>query len=104
MEGFVKTIAKLLPSLPTDIRIRALSCIENLLRDARVDTMQLTEKWFHLLGPEPMDVISKYAKNPFVELRLAGLGILNAIACQLWGQEAIKNTPGATNITTIIIL
>lgn len=104
MEGFVKTIAKLLPSLPTDIRIRALNCIENLLRDVRVDTMQLTEKWFHLLGPEPMDVISKYAKNPFVELRLAGLGILNAIACQLWGQEAIKNTPGATNITTIIIL
>lgn len=95
MEGFVKTLAKLLPSLPTEVRIRALNCIENLLRDVRVDTIQLTEKWYHLLGPEPMDVISKYAKNPFVELRLAGLGVVNAIACQPWGQEAIKNTPGA---------
>lgn len=56
--------------------------------------MQITEKWYRLLGAEPMELIAKYAKNPFAELRLAGLGILNALAGQPWGQEAIRNSPG----------
>ncbi|XP_066248492.1 26S proteasome non-ATPase regulatory subunit 5 [Euwallacea similis] len=94
MEGIIRTISKLLPSLPTETRIRALNCIENLLCDSRLDIMQITEKWFRLLGAEPMEIITKYAKNPFSELRLAGLGVLNAISGQIWGQEAIKNTPG----------
>lgn len=56
--------------------------------------MQITERWYRLLGADPMEIISKYAKNPFFDLRSAGLGILHAIAGQPWGQEDIKNTPG----------
>jgi hypothetical protein len=33
-------------------------------------------------------------KNPFSELRLGGFGVLKAIAGQVWGQEAIRDTPG----------
>ncbi|KAJ8973371.1 hypothetical protein NQ317_007184 [Molorchus minor] len=92
----VKTIVKLLNSFPTDVRIRALNCLENLLRveDPKNDTMQITRRWFDLFGDDPMQVIVRYAKNPFSEIKLAGLGILHAIAEQQWGQEEIKNTPG----------
>ncbi|KAL1488433.1 hypothetical protein ABEB36_014906 [Hypothenemus hampei] len=93
-DGTIKIISRLLSSLPTDVRVRALNCIGNLLRDTRYDIMQITEKWYRLLGTDPMEIITKYAKNPFPELRLAGLGIVNSLASQPWGQDVIKNTPG----------
>ncbi|KAJ8944688.1 hypothetical protein NQ318_015896 [Aromia moschata] len=92
----IKTIVKLLTSYPTEIRIRALNCLENLLRvnDPKIDTMQIARRWFELFGDDPMQLIIRYAKNPFSETKLAGLGMLQAIAEQQWGQEYIKNTPG----------
>lgn len=95
----VKTIAKLLSSLPTDVRLRALNCLENLLRvnEKTNDIMQITRKWYTLIGDDPMELILRYAKNPFSEIKLAGLGILQAIAEQQWGQEEMRNTPGKKN-------
>lgn len=47
-----------------------------------------------LFGDDPMEVVVRYAKNPFSDIRLAGLSILQAIAEQPWGQDEIKNVPG----------
>ncbi|CAG9765414.1 unnamed protein product [Ceutorhynchus assimilis] len=94
IDGTIRTISHLINSLPTEIRVRALNCIENLLRTDRFDIAEITEKWFHLLGKNPMEMITRYAKNPFVDLRLAGIGIINALARQQWGQKAIRDTPG----------
>ncbi|VEN43507.1 unnamed protein product [Callosobruchus maculatus] len=92
----IKTIVKLLPSLPTEVRVRALNCLENLIRvtERKNDMLQITRKWYQSFGDEPMEIILRYAKNPFSEIKLAGLGLLHAIANQQWGQEEIKNTPG----------
>ncbi|XP_060524269.1 26S proteasome non-ATPase regulatory subunit 5 [Cylas formicarius] len=92
----IKTISKMLGSLPTELKISALNCIENLLHvSEHKDNIELTTKrWFHALGENPMEIVLRYAKNPFLELKLAGLGVLKAVAGQLWGQETIKNTPG----------
>ncbi|KAJ8919045.1 hypothetical protein NQ315_016951 [Exocentrus adspersus] len=92
----IKTIVKLLTSFPTEVRLRALNCLENLLtvEEHKNDILQITRKWYGLFGDDPMEVILRYAKNPFSELKLAGLGILRAIAEQQWGQEEIHNTPG----------
>lgn len=88
-----------LVSFPTPLRVRALNCFENLLRLSAPSERaeDVTRKWFYLLGDIPMDLVLKYAKNPFLELRLSGMGIINAISVQLWGQECIKNTPGFSN-------
>lgn len=92
----VKTIAKLLSSLPTDIRLTALNCLENLLRvkEKNNEIMQITRRWYTLFGDIPMEIIARYARNPFSEIKMAGLGILHAMAEQQWGQEEIRNTPG----------
>lgn len=102
----VKTIAKLLSSLPTEVRLRALLCIENLLRvkEKCNEIMQTTRKWYTLLGEDPMDVILRYAKNPFSEIKSAGLGILQAMAEQQWGQEEIRNTPGKDKFVCKLII
>ncbi|XP_050513208.1 26S proteasome non-ATPase regulatory subunit 5 [Diabrotica virgifera virgifera] len=92
----LKTIMKLLSSFPTEIKLRALKCIENLLSASGTQPIvsQITMKWFSLLTDQPMEVIVKYAKNPFTEIKLAGLGIIQIMASQQWGQEEIKNSPG----------
>ncbi|XP_057664519.1 26S proteasome non-ATPase regulatory subunit 5-like [Diorhabda carinulata] len=92
----IKTIMKLISSYPTDVKLRALTCIENLLRvsDIQSNVSQITRKWFTLLNDDPMDVIVRYAKNPFTEIKLSGLGILQAMSIQQWGQEEIRNCPG----------
>ncbi|CAH1967118.1 unnamed protein product [Acanthoscelides obtectus] len=92
----IKTIVKLLPSLPTEVRVRALNCLESLIRVAerKNDMLQITRKWYQAFGDEPMEVILRYAKNPFSEIKLAGLDLLHAVASHQWGQEEIKNTPG----------
>ncbi|KAG5893053.1 hypothetical protein JTB14_014833 [Gonioctena quinquepunctata] len=92
----IKIIVKLLSSLPTDVRIRALTCLENLLlvTDAKTDTTQITRNWYTLFSDDPMEMILRYAKNPFTEVKLAGFGVLYALAKQSWGQTEIFNTPG----------
>lgn len=92
----MKAIVRLLSSLPTEVRLRALNCIENLLRvkEKTNEVMQITRKWYSSFGDDPMEIILRYAKNPFSDIKLAGLGILQAIAEQQWGQEEIRNTSG----------
>ncbi|RZB38997.1 26S proteasome non-ATPase regulatory subunit 5 [Asbolus verrucosus] len=92
----IKTITKSLPSMPTEIKVRGLNCLENLLHivDYNNQITMITRKWYSLIDDNPIDFIWNYAKNPFFELRVAGFGILHAMSEQTWGQEVIKNTPG----------
>lgn len=89
-------LANLLSSLPTELKIRALKTFENLLsvQDLTSRASNITFKWFRLLGENFLEKIVSYAKNPFGEIRLAGLGVLFALASQQWGQEAIQQVPG----------
>lgn len=98
MESTIKIIATS-TSFPTDIKVRALTCLEHLLGvvdndEDDVSITTITRKWYNFIDDKPIDVILNYAKNPFGEFRLAGFGVLSSIARQLWGQEVIRDTPG----------
>jgi 26S proteasome non-ATPase regulatory subunit 5 len=41
-----------------------------------------------------MELVMSVCRQPFIELRLAGLQVLQVLAEQPWGQESINNTPG----------
>jgi 26S proteasome non-ATPase regulatory subunit 5 len=41
-----------------------------------------------------MELVMSVCRQPFVELRLAGLQILQVLAEQQWGQERMNSTPG----------
>ncbi|KAI4458415.1 26s proteasome non-atpase regulatory subunit 5-related [Holotrichia oblita] len=96
MSKLLPSIVEKLNKLPNELKIRALNCLENIIQvntnDARV--MAITKKWYTCLEGNPIEFILRYAKNPIAEIRSAGLGILNALASQFWGQEVIKNAPG----------
>ncbi|XP_018333905.1 26S proteasome non-ATPase regulatory subunit 5 [Agrilus planipennis] len=92
----VEIVRERLGSLPNEVKLRAMSFLENLFRmkDSDPKISNLIQKWFNKLGDDGMDFVFKYVKNPFSEIRLAGLGILNSLCGHHWGQENIKNTPG----------
>ncbi|KAL3288064.1 hypothetical protein HHI36_002515 [Cryptolaemus montrouzieri] len=97
VEKGILTLSNKLGSLPTELTIRALKCIENLLiaNETNHHISLICRKWFFALGTNPMtEIVLKYSKNPFSELRLAGLNIIKSISNQVWGQEIIKDTPG----------
>lgn len=83
-------------SAPTELKIRILKTIEILLtvEDRTSNVSTITYKWFKQTGENFIDKIVSYAKNPFGEIKLAGLGVLLAMAAQQWGQEIIQQVPG----------
>ncbi|XP_044262217.1 26S proteasome non-ATPase regulatory subunit 5 [Tribolium madens] len=96
IENAIKNISKSIPSMPSEVKVHGLNCLENVLQivEPNNQVMAITQKWFSLIEDNPMSFIWNYAKNPFFELRLGGFGLLRAVAGQPWGQEAIKNFPG----------
>jgi len=96
-----KTMQKLgnkITNLPTEWRVRALNTVANLLelKVADQDTLSLaiTKSWFEQLAPNPMELVVSVCRQPFTELRLAGLQVLRVLAEQQWGQENINSMPG----------
>lgn len=96
MLTILKTISDRMTSFTTEIRIRALDCLENCFRIPELDSRitNLLKKWYLAMGEDPMSWIFKMAQNPFNELRLATLGLLSALAAHHWGQECFLNTAG----------
>lgn len=95
-EEAIRTIVSRIVSLPTELKVRALKAIENLLRIDNIASQAaaITLKWYKIMGDNIIDKIVSYAKNPFGEIRCAGLGVLGSLALQQWGQEIIQSVPG----------
>lgn len=71
------------------------------VEDTTSQVSNITLKWYRQLGNNFIDKIVSYAKNPFVEIRSAGFGVLFALASQQWGQEVIQQVPGNFNYFVI---
>lgn len=101
-EEAIKTIVNRIVSLPTELKVRALKTIEILLHvdDIVSQVTAVTFKWYKAMGDNLIDKITTYAKNPFGEVRCAGLGILSSLALQQWGQEVIQSVPGKQDLKT----
>lgn len=85
------------PVLPTEFQVRALNCIQNILKSTNDSNHQLeiiTQNWYKSLSDNPMDRLISIVNNPFGDIRAAGLGVLQSIAQHMWGHEIIRNTPG----------
>lgn len=98
MDTTMKHLADKIATLPTEWRVRALNAVGNLLQlkisDQDTQSLALTKSWFEHLAPDPMSVLMSVCRQPFIELRLAGLQVLQVLAEQQWGQEYINITPG----------
>lgn len=94
----LKTIGKQISSSTTELRIRALNCVENLIRvspnDQNNRVCSIVQKWFQYLHETPLLMIITYAQNPFLDIRCAGLNLLQTLSEQLWSQQLIHDSPG----------
>lgn len=70
--------------------------------DQDTQSLTLTRSWFEQLAPNPMELVMSVCRQPFTELRLAGLQVLQVLAEQPWGQESINDTPGSNSLSSHI--
>lgn len=98
MIGAMKTIGEVIQRMPTALRIRGLNNLVPILdvRKAEQDNriLSLTKLWFDSLGDDPLSIIVAICRQPFADIRQAGLEVLVVIGSQVWGQEYISAYPG----------
>lgn len=74
--------------------VTALNTLTVLMDTRDTELMVVTKSWFEALGPPALNTITNTARLPFVEMRIAALNLLCAIATQPWGLQVILNAPG----------
>lgn len=96
-------MAMFLTTLPTEEQIRILNCLELLFRhepeghestpDNRI--CSITESWYTHLDRGPgLKTLLGYLRNPFPDIKLAGLGVLKSVVDYPWGRAAVAETAG----------
>lgn len=98
MFGALKKIAEIVQRMPTDLRIRGLNNLALILEVKQVNQdnkiLSLTKLWFDSLCDDPLNMIVAICRQPFADIRQAGLEVLAVISSQVWGQEYISTYPG----------
>ncbi|XP_043795396.1 26S proteasome non-ATPase regulatory subunit 5 [Apis laboriosa] len=94
----LKKIAEIIQRMPTALRIRGLNnlalilTIQKIEQDNRI--LSLTKSWFDSLCDDPLGMIVALCRQPFADIRQAGLEVMAVLASQVWGQEYISSYPG----------
>lgn len=101
----VEKVGKLIKNSTSQIKIRAALCFSSLISvdiddkknepvDHRVTLM--TREWFRTINKETgsMETLFDMCKNPFPDIKLAGLSLLDAVCQHLWGEQEIGSVPG----------
>ncbi|XP_072743888.1 26S proteasome non-ATPase regulatory subunit 5 [Anoplolepis gracilipes] len=98
MPSALKKITEIVQRMPTALRIRGLNNLVLILEVKRDEQdnriLSLTKLWFDSLCDDPLDMIVSICRQPFADLRQAGLEVLAVISSQVWGQEYISIHPG----------
>lgn len=98
MPSVLKKIAEVIQRMPTALRIRGLNNLALILNVPKAEQdnriLSLTKSWFDSLCDEPLGMIVGICKQPFADIRQAGLEVLAVVASQAWGQEYTSSFPG----------
>jgi hypothetical protein len=62
--------------------------------DQTGDLLHITETWFSRLCSNPFDTVWSVAKQPFADLRVAAICVLQSLALLPWGQQLMNNAAG----------
>lgn len=100
-------MGQLVKNSPTEIKLRALYCFASLIGydkdssvpksgpiDHRVTLM--TREWFRSLStnPDSMTTLFDICKNPFPDISLGAITLLDAVCQHQWGEELVARTAG----------
>ena len=93
----LKFVGELIVSGQPDLRVRCLRALSMILScDEGVENWEesLSLKWFNSLHKTPFQVLKSIVKQPFQDLRVAGLRVLLVMSSFEWGQRLFHSQPG----------
>ena len=97
-QASLKCLGEFIVSGHSDVRTRSLRAISMLLscpegRDRKWEE-STSLQWFNILHPKIFPVLMSIVKQPFQDLRLAGLHVLLTLASFEWGQRVFQKHAG----------
>jgi 26S proteasome non-ATPase regulatory subunit 5 len=92
-------IAQSIPTYPSDIKIRALNCFENIFwidtnAPANNQINYICSKWFTAIFSNELSTILTMCKNPFEDISTSAFRLLKSISSHDFGQRGVANTGG----------
>lgn len=81
----------------TDIRVRCLRAVSMILScDEEIDNWEesISLQWFNTIHNTPFQILMSIVKQPFQDLRVAGLKVLLVMASFEWGQRLFHSHAG----------
>ncbi|XP_070175787.1 26S proteasome non-ATPase regulatory subunit 5-like isoform X2 [Littorina saxatilis] len=98
MTECLANLGKIIKNSPSDMRARALVTLANLLKiqvaDQTEELLRITQNWFSRICANPFEVIWNIAKQPFSDLKVPAMLVLQSLALTPWGQQLMNNAAG----------
>ena len=98
VKAVLKHLGEIISSSRSEVRVRCLQslavvfrCEEGMEEDG--GAIQNRE-WFHLISPNLLSLVIRFLKQPFQDLRSAGLSLLLSLAPHEWAQREMQQQPG----------
>ena len=92
----VKALGGIMARGRSDLRVRVLDSLTIFFScpEGREVEGWTSEQWFHHLSTSPLSLVMSIIKQPFDDLRTAGLRFLLSVAPREWGQREMSGHPG----------
>ena len=75
--------------------LRAVTMMVSCVEDCHLEHEQsISRKWFAEIHPNLLQLMLSTVKQPFADLRLAGLALIVELSTQEWGQRQLQACPG----------
>ena len=91
------SLGNFITSASSDVRIRTLGAVSMLMSCKEENSTfegSKSREWFDLLHSSIFPTLISIVKQPFADIRAAGLKLLLTIAQWEWGQREMHNQPG----------
>lgn len=95
-EQVLHKLGELVPMSSTEVRCRSLRAIKMMLscnEDYNWE-VSISRQWFAKIHPHLLQLLLSIVRQPFADLRLAGLVVLVELSAHEWGQREMQACPG----------
>lgn len=92
-------VAKAVSNYPSDLKVRALSCFENIfwidpsgMRNNQIN--YICQKWFNIMFGTDLSMLLTFCHNPFEDISMNAFKLLRSLSYHDFGQRAVASTGG----------
>lgn len=102
-------IAQAIPRYPSEIKVRALNCFENVFFVEPADTRNnqidyICQKWFSSVFGTDLAALLNFCHNPFEDIAMSGFKVLRSLVYHNFGQRGVSLTGIFAQISLLTFL